>query len=168
MSEGSGQREISKEEAIEALVDDSYGLERVSGDHELPRIHLEAHKIDEGLIWDSRETFSKHERDEAVSLLYELVDSWADERGYDVVVEGKDYYQTPIDEDLFQAVQGFVDMDDYEVDFLWSSRHNSIEVEFADYNRLDASMSDEYRELYSIAESVLEDVGRIEKRYPGI
>jgi len=166
MTEGSKQREVSTEEAVEALTDYDVGLDRSEESHVLPKIKFEAEDVSEGLLWDSTSDFSKRDADWAIERMYDFVSHWADDKGYDLEVEDESFFRRPIDEELLSSLRGRILMGDESVDFYWSESAGTLHFSYGNQESFDASMTEDYRELYSLTETVLEEAGMITDSYP--
>lgn len=163
----SKQKEVSTEEAVEALTDYDVGLGKSESDHVLPEIRFEGEDISEGLLWDSTGDFSRRDVDRVIERMYDFASHWADEKGYDLEIENKTFYHQPIDEELLKSLRGSIQMDDeQEVDFYWKESAGSLHFNYGVQDSFDASMTDDYRELYSLTETVLEEAGKVTDSYP--
>lgn len=166
MKEDSKQREVSTEEAVEALTDYDVGLGRSESSHSLPKISFEGEDVREGLLWNSTEDFSKRDVDRAIERMYDFASHWAEEKGYDLEIENQTFFHRPIDEELISSVRGKIQIDDEEVDFYWKESAGILHFDYGVQDSFDASMTEEYRELYSLTENVLDEAGTITDRYP--
>jgi hypothetical protein len=167
MEEASVEEDVTTEKAIEALTDHSIGFEKSAEGHKLPPINMESVKKEEGLFWDKEVDADSWEVDEAIETMYEFITSWADERGYEVVVEDQAYFSEPIDEELLLSLRGYIDTDGKEIDFFYKGR-DDIRFKYGGDTRFDGTMTDEYREIYSLTETVAERFGEIETKYPDL
>lgn len=163
----SKQKEVSTEEAVEALTDYDVGLGRSESDHVLPEIRFEAEDVSEGLLWDSTGDFSRRDVDRVIERMYDFASHWADEKGYELEFENKTFYHQPIDEELLSSVRGKIHMgEDEEIDFSWYGMDGRLKFSYGSQDSFDGSMTDDYRELYSLTETVLDEAGKITDRYP--
>ena len=188
--------EVTVEEALDALTDSEYELETSESEHLLPDMRLVGRKYEERSrdfldrillrkekTWNKSVLFEKWEVDEALETMYELTAFWADDHGYDVSVDRTDVFEQPIDEELLMNIEGSISIGDKDIGFEYvcgfprtEKDKTSTKMEFKygrigsdredKYDRFDASMSEEFRELYSLSESVLEQFGTVAYREP--
>ena len=161
------EKEISTDEAIEALTDYDIGLDRSESDHVLPEIRFEGRDVSEGFLWDSTEDFSARDADHVIQRMYDFASHWADEKGYDLEVENQTFFHQPIDEELISSVRGSIQMgEEEEIDFSWYGRDGRLRFRYGIQKDFDGSMTEDYREIYSLTETVIEEAGKITDRYP--
>lgn len=168
MEEETREKEISTEEAIEALTDYDIGLDRSESSHVLPEIRFEGRDVSEGFLWDSTSDYSRRDVDRVIQRMYDFASHWAEEKGYDLEIENQTFFHQPIDEELISSVRGSIQMDEDEIDFSWYGMDGRLRFNYGSQKDFDGSMTEDYREIFSLTETVLQDFGEITERYPDL
>lgn len=178
-------REISVEEALDTLMKGEGEPEPIGeeSDQNLPDIQF-AVEHDDGRPWYKeilgKSRYKKWEIDEHISEFRIAIDSWANDNGYEILNEEAEAFDRPIDEQLVANMKGEIKFEGGKIDYsIYGGREGTrspvTEIRhtdgpgysiFVNFEGFDGSMTEEYRELYALSETILPKFGDIKRKKP--